>query len=415
MKGSRDKKKQDLNSHVDEKTLDLRQACSAQEETIHEILKKVIKKLEPELIAGQDANDAGNEDLEKTAILSPRGATTEGRPSMKEKDSNDLPATIIITPSNRSKDVSRGPAIIRADNLERRPRTALEQDMTRDELAAREINKPIDQDFVTETVILKPVKGEDKKQNEKKHSPMLIEAMAEEIKTIYKSDRQSADTLIETLLAQRLKDDLPQERMAILQDLARQLEVPDQRAGYEHNESEELLQLYSLLLGKKIAPGCMSSEEMNKQLAFSLNTIFDTINDIITVIHTTLLGEKAELQTIREIIGSQLSREGTNETLQSYLDQIKDAFLLAHRAFQESVNSKTAQLLDELNPDHISEAVDRGFKLGPLYKAQLFELYKERYRVCKNWFESNRFTEEFLREFEKNCQKFYQKRKRSTS
>ena len=55
--------------------------------------------------------------------------------------------------------------------------------------------------------------------------------------------------------------------------------------------------------------GFRLSPEWPDKLARSLNTLFDTLNQIIGVIHTTFLGQKGEMETIRLIIGSALKGE----------------------------------------------------------------------------------------------------------
>jgi hypothetical protein len=127
------------------------------------------------------------------------------------------------------------------------------------------------------------------------------------------------------------------------------------------------------------------------------------------------LGEKGELQTIRHIIGAHVEGQKSYDSLKSYLDQIQEAFLISHRAFQEAATMKVAQILSELDPDRIAQATDKGMKFGPLYKAELFEEYKASYRGCRTWFESSRFKQDLLREFEKICQKSYKMQARSTS
>jgi hypothetical protein len=37
-------------------------------------------------------------------------------------------------------------------------------------------------------------------------------------------------------------------------------------------------------------------------------------------------------------------------------------------------------------------------------KAEMFDIYEQRYGKIQKWFSSGRFMEDFLREFEKNCQ-----------
>jgi hypothetical protein len=244
----------------------------------------------------------------------------------------------------------------------------------------------------------------------------ILETMAGEIRIIYESDSQRAETLIETYLGQRLNEYLPDEKIAILEELSARFETIAQ--DYDRCDvaaSEVLLPVYSLLLGEKIDVGDLSSTQINEKLALAMNTVFDTINQIIRVIHKTLLGEKAEVQTIREVIGSQIEGECGRDSLKCYLDQIQEAFLMAHRAFQEASRAQIEQVLNELDPSRISDTVRHGLKFGPLYKAELFEVYKERYRGCRAWFESNRSTQDILREFEKICQKSYETKKRGSS
>jgi hypothetical protein len=47
-----------------------------------------------------------------------------------------------------------------------------------------------------------------------------------------------------------------------------------------------------------------------------------------------------------------------------------------------------------------------GLKIGPLRKAEDFDILKEKIERIQRWFESGRFMEDFLREFENNCQNF---------
>jgi hypothetical protein len=239
-------------------------------------------------------------------------------------------------------------------------------------------------------------------------NPISIESLANKIRTLYKSDPSRSETLIEKYLEERLKGLLPAERLSFLEKLTEQFKdltpkiLPDVRL-----KQEGFSRLFSLLLGKKISTADLSSAELLEKLAHSLNTIFDTLNQIVSVIHITLLGEKVELETIRHIIGSNLEGEGRSDSLQSYLDQIQEAFLVAHRALKQAAQTKMNEILTELNPDRFETSSRGGLKFGPLRKAELFEIYKEKFSNCKGWFESGRFMEELLREFEKTCQTLY--------
>jgi len=244
---------------------------------------------------------------------------------------------------------------------------------------------------------------------EKRSSPIPIEVLAGEIRTIYKTDPFRAETLIEAYIHQSLKEFSPTEKMKLLEKLTHQFESVSPNAPPDLDfESKEFSRLFSLLLGKRISEVDLSCTEVLEKLAHSLNTIFNTLNQIIGVIQTTLLGKKTEFdEPIRHIIGSNLEGSAGTASLQSYLDQIQEAFLVAHRAFQKAAQTKVSEILKELNPDRIKATTGGGLKFGPMRKAEFFEIYKEKFRACKGWFESGRFTEELLREFEKTCQKLY--------
>jgi hypothetical protein len=236
-----------------------------------------------------------------------------------------------------------------------------------------------------------------------------VETLAGDIRAIYKKDPLRAEVLIEAYLDQSLKQFSSREKMGLLEELGHQFENLRPKAPFDLDfESKAFSQLFSLLLGKKISEADVSCAEVSEKLAHSLNTIFNTLNQIIRVIQTTLFGEKAEFdETIRHIIRSNLEGSAGAVSLQSYLDQIQEAFLVAHQAFKKAAQTKLGEILEELNPDQIEATPAGSLKFGPLRKAEFFETYKEKFRACRDWFESGRFTEELSREFEKTCQKLY--------
>jgi hypothetical protein len=233
---------------------------------------------------------------------------------------------------------------------------------------------------------------------------LSIDDFSAAIKKLYDSDPPGAEILVESYLGEVLKQIPPAEKVAALEDLCRRFEPPDTFAP-----SEEISRLFSILLGDRISASDLRSGEINQKFASSLNTIFDTLNQVIAVIQTTLLGRReTDLETIRQVIGSSLVKEGRPESLQSYLDQIREAFLVAHRAFQQAAESKMKWVLSEMDPQKMeSESTGGGLKFGPFLKADLFESHKEKFKKFKAWVESGRFREELLREFERNCQKSY--------
>jgi hypothetical protein len=170
-----------------------------------------------------------------------------------------------------------------------------------------------------------------------------------------------------------------------------------------------------LLLGDRADVGKLPPGELSEKLAASLNTVFDSLNAIVGGINATLLGKKEELETIRFIIGSDLGGRKASGSLQEYLDRIQEAFAVAHRAFQEAAGKKTGELLDELSPENISSKAEGGLKFGPMRKAELWDIYEERFRAVKKALESGRLRESLLREFERSCQRMYKTERKGKS
>jgi hypothetical protein len=245
---------------------------------------------------------------------------------------------------------------------------------------------------------------------EARSSPVSIETLTRDLRAIYLSDPPRADVLMETYLEQRLKGYDDARQLASLQELADHF---GKAGGGEapHAEGiggEEFSRLYSRLLGSRISTAELSSTERVEKLAKSLNTVFDTVNQIIGVINTTLMGRPAAHETIRMIIGSNLQGEQETGSLQGYLNQIQKAFLVAHEAFQQAAREKLGQILDELDPERIASAADLGLKFGPLRKAELFDMYGEKFRACKAYQQSGRLLGDLMRDFERICQKAYE-------
>ena len=230
--------------------------------------------------------------------------------------------------------------------------------------------------------------------------------LADEIRQIYEADRSQAEVAIETYLAQRLQAFSPDERLAFLERLIGKFDTgaPGICGGTELEE-EVLSKLFSLLLGREVSQADLSSTELLERLAASLNTIFDTLNELVSVINATLQGRSSGEETIRQVIGFHLEGERESQSLEDYIGQIKKAFLTAQQAFKKAAQTTVTEILHELDPEGIETSGGGGLKFGPLRKAAFFELYEERYHKCRKWLESGRCMEEFLREFEKNCQK----------
>ena len=169
----------------------------------------------------------------------------------------------------------------------------------------------------------------------------------------------------------------------------------------------ESAKLVALLLGKDKLDESLSPGDISTRLAGALNTVFDSLNRTIRIINSTLLGESGELETIRAIIGSEIGGASSGISLQEYLGRIQQAFLVAHKAFQAAGESMAGRILAEFDPESMAALADGKLKFGPMKKAELFDIFAGKFESCKRALESGHLMEEFLREFEKTCQKLY--------
>jgi hypothetical protein len=165
-----------------------------------------------------------------------------------------------------------------------------------------------------------------------------------------------------------------------------------------------LARVIKLLLGRDISSADFNSGELLESLANSINTVFESLNQLISVINTTLVGKQDSDQTIRQVIGYHLEGSPNTRSLESYIGQIGDAFFQSQEASKKAAHTKVMEILEELSPEKIKKEAGVS-KLAPLRKSRYYEVYEEKFEKFENWFESGRFMESFLREFEKNCQK----------
>jgi len=239
-------------------------------------------------------------------------------------------------------------------------------------------------------------------------SSILIKDLEKEIRAVKQSAPADLQCSIETYLEDKLQNLALNEKIALLEQLAWQFKnTGSEKTPALEFQSQEFTRLVSLLLGKKISISDLSSAEISEKLAQSLNTVFDMLNQIIGVINATLLGQGQEQETIRLIIGAHIGGKEGDNSLQNYLGQIQEAFLVAHKASAQAAETMVRQILSGLNPEAIATSVQKGFRIWLLSDAKSFDLYKEKYRMCKEWVESGRLSGDFLREFEKTCQKLY--------
>jgi hypothetical protein len=248
-------------------------------------------------------------------------------------------------------------------------------------------------------------------------SAAVVSGLEESVRDAYRSDPAGAAARIERILGEKLIGASPEERIAAVREIRGKCgsspSSPDPSpAG---NVAQEWTRLAALLLGDRVDAAKLPPGELSGKLAASLTTVFDSLNAIVGGINATLLGKKEELETIRFIIGSDLGGRKASDSLQEYLDRIQEAFAVAHRAFQEAAEKKTGELLDELSPENISSKAEGGLKFGPMRKAELWDIYEERFRTVKKALETGRLRESLLREFERICQRMYKTERKGKS
>jgi hypothetical protein len=232
-----------------------------------------------------------------------------------------------------------------------------------------------------------------------------IERITHVLKGFAAQGPDQAREKIEAFLAEELKSQELTERLDVLSELER-IFPAEGRPLMHPGASDDLLEsLVPLLLGRDVSRD-LSTPELLSRLAHSLDTIFTMLNELIGLINSTLGGNQAGDETIRQIIGTSLTGQGEVQSLEQYLGQIKKAFLTAQESSKDAARTMAAYIMTELDPKGM-EGAGGGFKLGPLKKAESFDLFEEKYKRVKKWYESERFLLDFLRQFEKNCRKSF--------
>ena len=237
--------------------------------------------------------------------------------------------------------------------------------------------------------------------------PMDPGALAEDIRELFALNPGHGRALIEGFLEERFKDLTPDGRVEAMSQLIRRFrpqgEAPPPGVGVGA-EAPILSRLFSLILGEAVAPADLSSAEVLDRLATSLNIVFDSLNQLVSVIEGVLYGgDGTGVTTIRHVIGSHLQGEEDAVPLEAYIERIKTAFLDSQKSFHAAAASQVDALLSELDPGQIAEAAG-GVKFGPFQKAEMFRRYEERFERCRKWFDSGRFKLDLQRAFEKNCE-----------
>lgn len=237
--------------------------------------------------------------------------------------------------------------------------------------------------------------------------PIQYEKIEDHIIRIFKEQRTNPDLLVTDYLENELAAlDLSDKTKALdkLIELFDSVDHGNKKTDVLPEDDHVLARVIKLLLGREISQVDLSSEELLESLGESINTVFESLNQLISVINTTLVGKQDSDETIRQVIGYHLEGSQNTSTLEKYIGQIGKAFFASQEASKKAAHSKVMQILEELAPEKIEKEADVS-RLSPMRKSKYYEVYELKFKKFEKWFESGRFMESFLREFERNCQK----------
>lgn len=232
--------------------------------------------------------------------------------------------------------------------------------------------------------------------------------LSNDIHSLFEADPQNAHQRIESMLKSRFANYSAEESRKGIQQIIQHFRLPETKTSAVDNEI--MTRVFALLLGRRVAPDDFSSTELLERLVESLNTIFDALNQLIGVINMSFCSDSyGKDQTIRQFIGFHLEGQDQTQPLEEYLGKISQAFLTTHEAFKRAAHQLIEQLLLDLDMQQVAKDRGPGPKIGLLQKAEDYEIIKEKIDRIRKWFHSGRCMEDFLREFEKNCQSLNQR------
>lgn len=240
------------------------------------------------------------------------------------------------------------------------------------------------------------------------------QSLKKQLKAIYANNSDAG--AIEAYLNEVLADLDRNSRQEVLDRLIQEFEhdttaMPRSPIDAENTTQENmtiddhvLARVIKLLLGRNVSQADMDSDELMESLAESINMVFEALNQLISTINTTFVGKQDSDQPIHQVIGYHLEGASHGRPLDSYIGQIGKAFYESQQASKRAAHAKVKEIITALSPENIARDTVAS-KLSPMKKSKYYDEYVHKFEKIEKWFESGRFMESFLREFEKNCQK----------
>ncbi len=235
------------------------------------------------------------------------------------------------------------------------------------------------------------------------------ESIANEIKKIYHTPDSNPETLIEEYLEKELGGRSQDDRLSTLEKVTNQFELQSHGEGLAIAE-QVLTRLGGLFLRGNETE--LPPDELAHKLAESLNSFFDKLNTIISAIQTELFGHVSDLTVMVGSKSNPGNEEVDDNTPEEYIEQIKDAFDISHRAFHLTIKSKISQVLNDIDPDRISRSIKAGFLFGHFRKAALWNHYYGKFQIINQWYDHGRFKRDIKEGFERNCRKLLKEKER---
>lgn len=239
-------------------------------------------------------------------------------------------------------------------------------------------------------------------------------SLKKQLKVIYENNADAG--AIEAYLNEVLTDLDRNSRQEVLDRLILEFEhdttaMPRSPIEAENTTQENmaiddhvLARVIKLLLGRNVSQADMDSDELMESLAESINMVFEALNQLINTINTTFVGKQDSDQPIHQVIGYHLEGADHGRPLDSYIGQIGKAFYESQQASKRAAHAKVKEIITALSPENIARDTVAS-RLSPMKKSKYYDEYVHKFEKIEKWFESGRFMESFLREFEKNCQK----------
>lgn len=237
------------------------------------------------------------------------------------------------------------------------------------------------------------------------HRSVPLDHLAQAVRDIHAADPARADEAIEAFLDRELQGLGAAERVDVLERLETWFS-PAPATRVPSADGHLMERLVPLLLGRDVDTGALAGPELVERLAQALNRVFTALNELVSVIDASLGGSPPGDETIRRIIGGTLGEEKEAISIEEYLGRIRKAFLAAQQSSRDAARTMAGHILTELDPASM-ETQTGGFRIGPMKKAEAFERFEEKYARVRRWYDSERFLLDFLRQFEKNCQKSF--------